>query len=70
MGGVLGQLKLVAMGDESDKRYFRNTYAIAACVAIVSVLGLSYGYGMYGTACSLLLTELVVFVLFMWRARV
>lgn len=70
MGGVLGQLKLVAMGDESDKRYFRNTYAIAACVAIVSVLGLSYGYGMYGTACSLLLTELVVFLLFMWRARV
>jgi O-antigen/teichoic acid export membrane protein len=69
MGGVLGQLKLLAMGNESDKRYFRNTYIVAACVAIVSVLGLSYGFGMYGTVCSLLLTEVVVFVLFMWRAR-
>lgn len=69
MGGVIGQLKLLAMGDESDKKYFSKTYVVAACVAISSVLVLSYLFGMYGTAVSLLLTEITVFVLFLFRLK-
>ena len=68
VGGVVGQLKLLAMGNKADKQYFSKTYGVAACVALLSVLVLSYSYGMYGTACSLLLTEIVVCVMMMWRA--
>ena len=70
MGGVIGQLKLLAMGNESDKKYFSKTYVVAACVALSSVLVLSYLFGMYGTAVSLLLTEITVFVLFMARTKI
>lgn len=70
MGGVMGQLVLLAMGDNKDKQYFRNVYMVAAVVAIGSVLLLSSMYGMYGAACSLLLTEVTVCLLMMRRARI
>lgn len=69
VGGVVGQLILLAMGDSKDKQFFRNTYVVAACVAISSVLILSYLFGMYGTAVSLLLTEVVVMLLFVYYAK-
>jgi O-antigen/teichoic acid export membrane protein len=67
MGGVFGQLILLAMGDKEDKKYFSKVYIIAAVVAISGVLLLSSIYGMYGTAVSLLVTEVVVVLLFLIR---
>ncbi len=68
LGGVMGQLVLLAMGDEQDKKYFRNVYIIAAAVAIVSVLLLTIHFGTYGAAVALLLTELTVMLLFCSRS--
>lgn len=67
IGGVFGQLILLAMGDKEDKKYFSRAYIIAAVVAIIGVLVLSYLYGMYGTAISLLITEISVVLLFTFR---
>ena len=67
MGGVFGQLILLAMGDKEDKKYFSQVYIIAAVVAICSVCLLSSMYGMYGTAVSLLITEVLVVLLFSIR---
>ena len=64
MSGVFGQLIILAMGNKEDKKYFSKVYIIAAVVAISGVLLLSSIYGMYGTAVSLLVTEVVVFLLF------
>lgn len=67
MGGVFGQLIILAMGNNDDKRYFSKVYIIAAIIAICSVFLLSSRYGMYGTAISLLITEIVVMLLFFIR---
>lgn len=67
IGGVFGQLILLAIGDDKDKKYFSRVYVIAAIVAITGVLILSYSYGMYGTAFSLLITEISVVLLFTLR---
>jgi O-antigen/teichoic acid export membrane protein len=67
MGGVFGQLILLAMGNKEDKKYFSRVYIIAAVVAICSVFLLSSMYGMYGTSISLLITEVVVVFLFFNR---
>lgn len=69
LGGVAGQLVLLAIGDSSYKNYFRNVYIVAGIVAISSVLVLSYFYGMYGTAFALLLTEITVCVLMISPVR-
>ena len=67
MSGVFGQLIILAMGNKEDKKYFSKVYIIAAVVAISGVLLLSSIYGMYGTAVSLLVTEVVVVLLFLIR---
>lgn len=69
MGGVAGQLVLLAMGDNKDKQYFRNVYIVAAVVAILSVLLLTVNFGTAGAAVALLLTELTVMVLFCSKAH-
>jgi O-antigen/teichoic acid export membrane protein len=67
IGRVVGQLIILAMGDNKDKKYFSQVYIIAAVVAICSVFLLSSMYGMYGTAVSLLITEITVVSLFSVR---
>lgn len=67
MGGVFGQLILLAIGDDKDKKYFSRVYIVAAVVAICGVIFLSSIYGMYGTAVALLITEIVVVLLFLLR---
>lgn len=64
LGGVFGQLFLLALGGEADKRRFQNTYLAASCIALGSVLVLTPAFGMMGTAASLLLTELSVCLMF------
>lgn len=62
-GGVFAQLVILALGNENDKIYYRNTYIIAGVVALLSVLALSYKFFATGAAVSLLLTEFTVTVL-------
>ncbi len=60
VGGIYGQLGLLAMGDEADKRGFRNVYMGAAIFALCIVFPLSRYMGGLGVAIAVLLTEAVV----------
>jgi O-antigen/teichoic acid export membrane protein len=66
LGGVFGQLGLLALGNESDKRYYKNTYFFAGGVAIIAILILVPLYLSIGASVALLLTEFVVLLL-LWR---
>jgi len=57
VGGVQGQMGLIAMGGEKEKASFRNVYLAAGAVALVSVCVLSYLWGATGAAAALVLTE-------------
>jgi len=69
LGGVFGQLGILAMGTESDKKYFQRTYFIAGIVALLSILVLSPYLHAIGAAISLLLTELTVLLGMFWFSR-
>lgn len=60
MGGVAGQLGLLAIGGPQEKTMFKNTYLFAALVAIVGVFILAPNYGAMGTAIAMVVTECVV----------
>ena len=60
LGGVCGQLGLLALGDEHDKRHYQHVYFAGAAVALVSILALVPQYGAAGAAWALLVTEVVV----------
>lgn len=60
LGGVCGQLGLLALGDECDKRHYQHVYFAGAAVALVSILALVPQYGAAGAAWALLVTEVVV----------
>jgi polysaccharide transporter, PST family len=64
IGGVAGQLGLLAMGDEDSKLWFKRTYFAAALLALSSVFVLAHIYGSNGAAVSLLLTESMVGIAF------
>ncbi len=57
IGGVQGQMGLIAMGGENEKTAFRNVYLFAGTIALISVCVLSYIWGTLGTAIALVLTE-------------
>lgn len=60
LGGVWGQLGLLALGDKQEKIVFRNIYLVAAIVALISVMVVSKHLNAQWTAYCLLLTEAVV----------
>lgn len=60
LGGVLGQLGLLAMGNKTDKRNFKRTYLTAAVIALISITILAPCLQSTGAAISLFLTELSV----------
>ncbi len=65
-GGVLGQLGLLAIGNEQDKKNFQKTYFIAAFIAIIAILILAPFYYSTGAAIALLITEISVFFGMLW----
>ncbi len=69
VGGVAGQLGLLAMGNKNNKAQFRNVYLVAGIVAMCLVFVLSPPYGAQGTAFALLLTEGVVCFGMLWFVR-
>lgn len=57
IGGIQGQMGLIAMGGEREKKAFRNVYLVAGVIALVSVCILSYIWGAVGAAIALVLAE-------------
>ena len=68
IGGVQGQMGLIAMGGEREKQIFRNVYLIAGVVALISVCVFAYLWGTMGAAVALVLTEFSVCI-GMWSAN-
>lgn len=60
LGGVTGQLGLLAMGGEKDKTRFRNVYFVAACVSLITIFAFAPKWGSAGAAWALLITEATV----------
>lgn len=69
MSGVVGQLGLLALGNEKDKKNYQRVYFIAGIIAIICVLFGVWLYEAKGAALALLITEVSVFVLMLWYAR-
>ncbi len=66
VGAVSGQLGLLAMGGEREKRGYRNTYCLAALVALGAMGCLIPQYGAMGAVVSLLIAELIVTIGMTW----
>jgi O-antigen/teichoic acid export membrane protein len=69
LGGIFGQLGILAMGTDTDKKYFQRTYFIAGIVALSSIIVLAPHYQAIGAAISLFLTELAVLIGMFWYAK-
>ena len=69
VGGVCGQLGLLAFGNKQDKKHYQQVYFVAAAVAIVSVFALTPFYHSLGAAIALLTTEVIVCVLMIYNYR-
>lgn len=61
LGGVFGQLGLLALGDEQDKLHYQNTYLIAGIVAIIAILIFAPLFEAIGATIALAITEITVF---------
>jgi len=57
VGGVQGQMGLIAMGGEEEKTEFRNVYLAAGVIALVSVSVLAYFWGAIGASIALVIAE-------------
>ncbi len=62
LGGVAGQLGLLTMGDDHDKKYFQNIYLAAACLSVVLTFALVPHFQAVGASIALLSTECFVCV--------
>lgn len=69
LGAVLGQLGLLALGNENDKKKYKNVYFLAALVAIIAIFVLVPNYASLGATIALLLTEMVVLLGMLWYNR-
>jgi len=68
-GGVVAQLGILALGDNTDKKNYRSVYFIAGAVALVCIFASIPFFGAIGAAVSLLITEIVVCGLMFWFGR-
>ncbi len=67
VGGVAGQMGLIAYIDNTDaKKIFQNIYIVAGVFAVFQVSILTYFYKEIGTTFAVLLTELLVAILMIY----
>lgn len=66
VGGVIGQMGLVALGDFNSKRKFQQAYMITALVSLILVSCLTPLYAAVGAALALVATEYTVLGLMMY----
>ena len=60
IGGVQGQMGLIALGGKQEKNAYRNVYLTAGAVALVSVCVLSCLFAAIGAAAAVTITETTV----------
>lgn len=69
MGGIVGQLGILALGNARDKKNYKNVYFIAGIIALATVfIGVPF-FGSIGASVSLLITELSVCMMMFWYGR-
>lgn len=68
-GGVIGQIYILALSDNKYKKYFTNTYIMAAIVAIISIFIFIPTLKAQGAAIALLITEIFVMFSFLYFKR-
>lgn len=66
VGGILGQMGLLAMGTNVDKLHFRNVYFYVAIVSVIAVIPLVAKFHEFGAAFTLLCSEWLVFILMLF----
>lgn len=69
VGGIIGQMGLVAIGDNKSKRNFCKSYWIVAPISLLCVFILSPFYYEIGAAIALVITEYTVFALLYYFYR-
>ena len=69
VGGVCGQLGLLAIGDERDKKIYQRVYFLAGSIALITIILLIPQYHSIGVAIAIFLTEFVVFIGMTWRFK-
>ncbi|MBR1712009.1 MAG: oligosaccharide flippase family protein [Alloprevotella sp.] len=69
VGAVYGQMGLVALGDGTTRKHFRNVYFIVALVSLVLVSVLTPLYLERGAAIALFLSELLVMLLMFYYCQ-
>lgn len=62
VGGILGQLGLLAIGNEHNKKQFQKVYFCAGAIALLLMFTLIPLYNAKGTAWALFITEFTVLV--------
>jgi len=68
-GGIVAQLGILALGNETDKKNYQRVYFIAGTVALISIFISVPLWGAIGASVSLLITEVVVCGLMFWFGR-
>ena len=68
-GGVIGQIYILALSDNKYKKYFTNTYIMAAIIAIISIFIFIPTLKAQGAAIALLITEIFVMFSFLFFKR-
>jgi O-antigen/teichoic acid export membrane protein len=68
-GGVMAQLGILALGNDTDKKNYQRVYFIAGTVALISIFVSIPFWGATGAAISLLITEVIVCGLMFWFGR-
>ena len=60
IGGVMGQLGLLAIGDASCKKAYKNTYYLSALLSLLILSTLTYLYKELGIALTVVITEAII----------
>lgn len=69
LGGVYGQMGLVALGNRISRNHFRDVYFIVALVSLTLVAVLAPWGKDAGAALALLVSEILVFILMFYHSR-
>lgn len=62
LGGICGQLGLLALGNDQHKRKFSNVYIVVGVLSIPISLTAIYFFNIYGAVYSMIFVEMTIFI--------
>lgn len=62
LGGICGQLGLLALGNDQHKRKFANVYMVVGVFSIPLSVAAIYFFNIYGAVYSMILVEMTIFI--------